>query len=123
MPRLVMMLAIMALVLAAACAPAATPTKAPAAATPGAAKPAAGETEIALQNSAFNPKTVTVPRGTTVRWTNKDSVDHTASARQGTFESGNMKKDGTFTFKFDQAGAFEYFCKYHANMTGTITVQ
>lgn len=120
----VVLLLLLVLVATAACAPAATPVATPAAGAPGAAKPAAGDKDVVMQNTAFDPKTVTAAVGSSVKWTNKDSVQHTATSKQqGVFDSGDMKQAGTFSFKFSQAGTFDYFCKYHPNMTGTITVQ
>ncbi|MDO8688591.1 MAG: cupredoxin family copper-binding protein [Dehalococcoidia bacterium] len=85
--------------------------------------PAGAVTDVTIQGFAFGPKTLTVPVGTTVRWTNKDSAAHTASASKGAFDSGNLAPGQSFSFKFTQAGSYDYVCKYHSNMTATITVQ
>ncbi|MDP2659636.1 MAG: cupredoxin family copper-binding protein [Dehalococcoidia bacterium] len=85
--------------------------------------PAGAVTDVTIQGFAFGPKTLTVPVGTTVRWTNQDSAAHTASSTKGAFDSGNLAQGQSFSFKFTQAGSYDYVCKIHSNMTGTITVQ
>ena len=36
-----------------------------------------GTPTVTIQNFAFSPATITIPRGTTVTWENKDSASHT----------------------------------------------
>ena len=82
-----------------------------------------------MQNIAFVPESITVSVGTTIRWTNKDNVDHTVTSGTpgnptGRFDSGNLGAGETFSFTFDTAGIFEYYCKLHpTQMTATVTVQ
>ena len=59
-------------------------------------------------------------RGT---WTNDDAVPHTATASDGSFDSGNLNPGQSFSLTFSTAGAYAYICQYHAGMTGTIVVQ
>jgi plastocyanin len=113
---------------AATATPAATtePTKA-AASTPT-TEANASEVVVNIQNSKFDPNPLTIPVGTTVRFVNNDSAAHTATADDGSFDSGNLNKGQDFTFKFDKAGTFAYYCKYHGGkggtgMSGTIVVQ
>lgn len=84
---------------------------------------------VTIENFAFNPDGVTVPAGTTVTWTNQDDVPHTVTA--GTpdapdadlFASGNLGNGDTFSYTFDEAGTFDYFCENHNSMRGTVTVE
>ena len=90
---------------------------------------AAGETTVTIENFAFMPAELTVPVGTTVVWTNEDSVAHTVTA--GTpdspdtalFDSGDMNQGDTFSYTFDEPGSFAYFCTIHPNMTATVIVE
>ena len=88
-----------------------------------------GENQVWMQGTAFVPSTLTVSVGTTVTWTNKDPVAHTATSGTpgnptGTFSSGNLSQNGTFSHTFDTAGTFNYFCEIHpTQMTGQIVVQ
>lgn len=74
---------------------------------------------------AFTPPTLTVPAGTIVTWTNRDTLPHTATATGGAFDSGNLDPGQSFGFAFDTSGtyAYAYACQYHSNMQGTIVVQ
>jgi plastocyanin len=95
------------------------PPTAPGAPTPAAATGPA----VTIQNMAFNPATLTIPKGTTVTWTNSDPVAHTVTATGGAFNSGHLNPGQTFTHTFDQAGTFDYQCTYHPYMKGAIVVQ
>jgi plastocyanin/glucose/arabinose dehydrogenase len=79
---------------------------------------------VTIQNFAFQPSSLTVTPGTTVTWTNKDNVDHTATSQSGpeSFDSKNIPQGGTFSFTFNQEGTYNYICTIHPFMTGTITV-
>ena len=79
--------------------------------------------EVSLKNLAFNPKEITIKAGTTVVWTNNDSVDHNVTSDTGLFNSGTLAPGDTFKFTFDQAGTYPYSCSFHVpNMVGTVTV-
>ncbi|MDO8491761.1 MAG: cupredoxin family copper-binding protein, partial [Dehalococcoidia bacterium] len=72
---------------------------------------------------AFSPASISVPVGTTVTWTNKDSVAHTVTSDSGVFNSGNLSTNKTFSYTFATAGTFPYHCSLHTYMKGTVTVQ
>ena len=87
-----------------------------------------GLNEIVIQGMAFSPVNKTISVGTTIKWTNKDSMTHTVTsgttgAPSGLFDPGNLGSNGVFSFTLSQAGTFKYYCKIHSSMTGTITVQ
>jgi len=116
-------------------APSASPTVAP--------SPVA----ISIKGFAFNPKTIEVVKGTTVTWTNGDTVPHTVttgvapatfpplpsgasptpfpslSSGDGKVFSGRIEPTKTFNFTFNEAGTFVYFCSVHPAMGATITVK
>ncbi len=72
---------------------------------------------------AFDPSQLTIAVGDTVNWTNLDSTEHTATADDGTFDSGNLANGDTFSYTFTEAGTVSYTCSYHSSMTGSITVE
>lgn len=76
---------------------------------------------ITIQNFAFSPSTITIAKGTTVAWTNKDSAPH-AIKWEGV-ESPAMNQGEKFEYKFENAGTYEYSCSIHPSMKGTIVVQ
>jgi len=86
-------------------------------------EPKPGPNEVFMQNTAFNPSSITVALNTTITWTNKDGTAHTVTSNDGTsFSSGNIGNGGTFTHKFTATGSFPYHCTIHSGMTGTVIV-
>jgi plastocyanin len=90
--------------------------------TPASAGAAEGEVAATIANLAFDPGTIEIAAGTTVTWTNNDTVAHTVSQSGGGFESGKLDPGMTFSFTFDTPGTFEYFCQFHPNMKATVVV-
>jgi plastocyanin len=77
---------------------------------------------VEVKNLVFTPAQVTAHVGDTVEWVNADFVAHTATARNKDFDvSLPANKPGSTVLK--KAGMVEYFCRFHPNMTGTITVE
>ena len=81
-----------------------------------------GANEVLIQNMAFAPATITVNAGTTVTWTNKDAIAHTVTSDNGLFNSGNIGKNGTYSYTFPTTGSFPYHCSIHPMMKGTVVV-
>lgn len=107
---------------AAATTEAAAPAETPAA--DAAAAQASAEVPVDIRDFAFNPNPVEVPVGGTVTWTNQDAVPHTATADQReVLQSGAIAPGSSFSQVFDTAGDFNYFCEFHPNMLGTISVK
>ena len=81
-------------------------------------------TEVSIQDFAFDPPHIQVSTGDTVTWTQgADEEAHTATADDGTFDSGTLTAEGeTFEFTFEEAGEFSYFCEVHPEMLGLVTV-
>ena len=80
---------------------------------------------VEIKGYAFNPSAISIKSGTTVTWTNSDAVAHTVTSdgsSKEVFDSGNLDKGKTFSYKFAAAGTFTYHCTPHTNMHGTITV-
>jgi plastocyanin len=80
------------------------------------------ETIASINDHAFRPETLTVPVGTTVVWKNDDDTVHTVVARDGTFRSQALDTKDKFSFIFDKAGTFEYFCSLHPYMKAKVVV-
>jgi plastocyanin len=92
--------------------PTATPT--PTATLQPTATPATVSVDV--KGYTFVPVTITVPKGTTVTWTNGDGVAHTVTSILGVFDSGNIAPGKTYSFTFNQAGTFEYGCTIHPSI-------
>jgi plastocyanin len=80
------------------------------------------ETTASIADHTFKPETLTVPVGTTVAWKNDDDTVHTVVARDGTFRSQALDTEDKFSFTFDKAGTFEYFCSLHPYMKARVVV-
>jgi plastocyanin len=80
------------------------------------------EFRASIAEFAFKPDTMMVPVGTTVTWENNDDIPHTVVSLDHTFRSPALDTDDKFSFTFNKAGTFEYFCSLHPNMTAKIVV-
>jgi plastocyanin len=78
---------------------------------------------VSIRDFAFAPGNLQVPVGSTVMWTNYDDVPHTATAKDGSWDTGLLNKGDTKTITFDKAGDYEYYCKVHPNMVARLTVK
>jgi plastocyanin len=81
---------------------------------PGAANP--------NNDQSFDPPQISVPTGSTVFWTNDDSIQHTVTSDEGLFDAGPISPGNTFENTFDSAGEFSYHCTIHPFMTGVVIV-
>jgi len=88
----------------------------------GAGPTAPADASVRMAGSRFEPSTLTIAAGETVRWFNDDALPHTASATDGTWDSGNLAPGQAFERRFDAPGSYPYLCRYHPGMTGTIEV-
>jgi len=78
---------------------------------------------VEIKNFAFTPKTLTIKKGTTITFTNQDSVGHTATADDGNFGTEILAKGESGSVTFDKAGTYTYHCTPHPNMKATIVVE
>ena len=72
--------------------------------------------------NGFSPSSLSIKVGDTVTWQNNDSVVHTATATDGTFDSGQIAPNGNYSFKFTKAGTVNYTCTIHG-FAAAVTVQ
>ena len=82
----------------------------------------ASATAVEIVDFSYRSDTVEIAAGTTVTWTNNDTVPHTATADDGSFDSGSLGKGDSFSHTFDEPGTYPYFCAFHTGMRGTIVV-
>jgi amicyanin len=79
---------------------------------------------VTIKGFSFNPSTLTVAVGTTVTWTNEDSVSHTVTSDSGSeLSSPNIPSGQTYSHTFNSTGTFDYHCSIHTSMKGKIVVQ
>jgi LPXTG-motif cell wall-anchored protein len=82
---------------------------------------------VEMRDFDFAPKTLTITAGTTVNWPNTGQAPHTATSDTGLWDSGRKAAGESFSFTFNQAGTFPYYCTLHGTpggvgMAGTIVV-
>ena len=95
-------------------------------AAPSASSPAqSGIVPIAYRNIAISPDALRVKVGSTIRWTNFDSVEHNVTSQGGPqqFASKDFGEGGTFEIKATKPGVIHYQCTIHpTSMNGAIEV-
>lgn len=82
---------------------------------------AAATHTVVMQATSYAPAMLSIARGDTVVWVNKDPFPHTVTA-VGHFDSGSIGVDASWTFVADSAGSFDYTCVFHPNMKGRLIV-
>jgi plastocyanin len=87
-----------------------------------AASTAVATDSVSIKNFAFSPATVTVTAGSTVVWTNDDSIQHDITFNGGSIVSNVLNHNDTFSHTFPTAGTYHYICSIHPFMHGTVIV-
>jgi plastocyanin len=83
----------------------------------------AGEViQIKIKNLVFGPAQVTAHVGDSIEWVNEDFIAHTATARNKDWDI-NIPANHSDRVTVQHAGKIEYYCRFHPNMIGTITVE
>jgi plastocyanin len=82
----------------------------------------AASNDVAIQDFAFAPASLTVTSGTTVTWTNLDAPTHSVRWDDGTTGSDRLATGATYARTFTTPGTYTYACGIHASMKGTIVV-
>jgi plastocyanin len=83
---------------------------------------AAASTGVTIKDFKFGPASSSVNVGDTITWTNQDVAPHTATASDGSFDTGSLSKGKSGSHTFTKAGTFAYICSIHPSMKGTVTV-
>ena len=90
---------------------------------PCSAATATATTQVYIQGMAFAPSCIKVTAGAMVTFTNKDAVEHTATADGGSFDTGGLLMNQSSMKTLATAGTFPYHCMIHTGMHGTVIVQ
>lgn len=77
---------------------------------------------VSIKNFGFSPATITITAGSTVVWTNDDSVQHDVTFDGGGIASSVLNHKDTFSHTFPTAGTYHYICSIHPFMHGTVIV-
>jgi plastocyanin len=83
---------------------------------------AAKAEKVQIVEFSYEPDPVVVQVGGKVTWQNEDTAPHTATADDGSFDTGTIDKGKLGSATFKEAGTFTYFCEIHPTMHGTVEV-
>jgi len=90
-----------------------------------AARPAAADPTvhvIRIADMRFGPAPAGVRVGDAIEWVNADLFEHTATARDRSFDL-DLKPGATARIVVRSAGEIAYYCRFHPGMTGRIVVR
>ena len=90
--------------------------------TPAPSGDAQRSEKVEIVDFAYNPDPVTIEEGGKVIWMNEDPETHTATADDGSFDTGDLEEGKLKSETFKEAGEFTYHCEIHPTMHGTVKV-
>jgi alcohol dehydrogenase (cytochrome c) len=70
----------------------------------------------------YQPEDPEVSPGATITWVNQDTVAHTATARDGSFDTGNINGGTSGTATVQRQGKVDYYCTIHPWMVASLTI-
>ena len=86
------------------------------------AQPTQNAWTVAIEDFYFEPPNAAIAPGDKITWINKGSAPHTATADDGSFDSGVLNPGEAYTVTFLGSGTVTYHCTIHPNMVGSVTV-
>ncbi len=78
---------------------------------------------VIVEEMQFGMEKIVVPAGSRVVWINRDPVAHTATAEDGSWDSGLIDQGESWSRVFREPGEFPFICTPHPDMTGVIVVE
>ena len=87
-----------------------------------------GVTQVYMRHDLFSPERIQVVLGTTVTWTNQDTVPHNVTfapvvmSSSNNWESGLLSPGQSYSYTFTSQGTFQYHCQEHPGMVGIVIV-
>ena len=78
--------------------------------------------KVEITSDAYDPDPVTIEEGGKVIWINRDSAPHTATAGDGSFDTGPIDEGKLASETFKQPGTYAYSSTAGGQMRGTIEV-
>ena len=85
------------------------------------AVPAHAETiQVTIDKLVYSPVEIKAKVDDTIEWINKDIVAHTATVR-GDWDV-TIAANSSASLVLKKAGTVDYYCRFHPNMKGRITI-
>jgi plastocyanin len=78
--------------------------------------------KVEIVDFAYDPDPTTIQAGGKVTWINRDSAPHTATAEDGSFDTGTIEQGKLKSESFKRPGTYTYICTIHPDMHGTVEV-
>lgn len=82
-----------------------------------------GGTVVEMRAMVYAPLRIEVSAGATIAFTNRDQLEHTVTANDGSWDSGPIAAGATWQHTFDQPGTYAFHCTPHPFMTGVVVVK
>jgi plastocyanin len=81
----------------------------------------AADVQITIDELVYAPAEVSAKVGDTIEWVNKDALAHTATAKNNDWDV-MIGPNKTARLVLTKPGEVDYYCKFHPNMKGHVTV-
>ena len=78
---------------------------------------------VTIEGVQFNPAKLTVNRGDSIVWINKDLFAHTVTAAGKAFDSHDIAANASWRYRAVKSGDYAYTCTYHPTMKGRLSVK
>lgn len=78
---------------------------------------------VAIKGFKFSPANINVAVGDTITFTNEDGAPHTATALDGSFDTGRLNKGQAKKVSISKAGSIDYKCNFHGAMKGKVAAK
>jgi len=88
----------------------------------GGGEDAPDSAKVDIASFAFAPDPVEVKAGGTITFVNQDRAAHNAESPEAGFSTVRQESGDAKDVALDDGGSYEYFCRFHRFMTGTIEV-
>lgn len=103
--------------------PAPTPPPAPGPTSRSGKAQASASASVSIGDNFFSPASVSIAVGDTVNWSNNGQAQHSATADDGSFDTGVFGPGASRSHTFTRAGTFSYYCTVHGQaQSGTVRV-
>ncbi|MEM7215245.1 MAG: cupredoxin domain-containing protein [Pseudomonadota bacterium] len=79
--------------------------------------------EVAIRSFKFEPQHLQVEIGDIISWKNEDLAPHTATASDGSWDTGELAKGDSQSIEVVKGMEISYFCAFHPHMKGTIVLK
>lgn len=78
---------------------------------------------VTIKGMKFSPKNLQVAVGDSITFVNQDSAPHTATASDGAFDTGRLRRGQSKRVTIRTAGKHNYICRIHPSMKGSVTAK